>query len=1535
MPRRTTIDDKAVQNRGIRLTRIRVLARSCLSTAPRSRTHGAKFVQRATACARFAAILLVILLSGNPCFLRADESSPEQSDPNRPDGAEIGLNADLKTLSALKAFRKSRATGSSIDLLDDFRTLQTSEAYSMVPADVGSSTWVPLYRALFREFYRLPARLQEQQAGRVSAAADGWLQEIMDSQELDQIPLLIQEAAGSEAALRAHILLARLHLDRQNGLAARVWLNPLLEDGVPARYRDAAVQMSREITEDDADRKAGGRADSPNRDSRTPSGIPSWLHWEFAPSTSAGLARQISTLQKAAANANTVIETTWSDEVDDEIICRKSMRGLVAIDMKTGKTRWQYPLIPALESSLTSKRGSTTLFRRPTTPTNPATLEFEQLQQSRLADAFCRDNVYGRISGDSEYVYLVTTDSESAAGSSSVFINPRLTGSRSTRNFRNGRVVALEKSTGRRIWSAGAEVFSDFLQTESDSCWIAGPPTASGRHLYCVIEWGGELHLASLSRQTGEVEWTALLAFPDQAITVDPVRRLWGAVPATERGLVWCPTTAGWTACVDTLTRSVIWSSLIRTKPTGAQSITIARGRPVAVTPPAHVSQRWPSSHVLRAGENLIVLPHESHEIAILNALDGDPVHRKKTPEGTVFVHADRKYLVYAEPAETDPRILAPGTAPPEERKTESPTLFCLDVQSGATVWTRTLASAEGFPTGRGTVLQNRILLPMSTGRIAAAELTSGDMTFSNDVVLPIRGWGHLLPFPASQSDLLYSAPDVLLRIASVKPPQTTESPVLLARVLMSSEKWEPALDALHDVTNSHPEFRSARKLRFEILRRLAAEDTDKWLEKFRESAETPEQNLHVQIVEIDWLKKQKKFRVAATRLADLLKSNSGLLAAANAADSTGEQPSESLPAPQRTLLSRVIRDLTELLDTMADDEARTALLAELPMNVLLMIDHVSVRSAIQPWLESAEVSETTIQAVLHSIRLAEQQDGSFADLQAESAALLRCYTALSSSGDESEIAFAGTQLLNALIYDLPAPVVEIVRGEFARNKLHLPDRQDIDNDFKTRLANQSALWTGESFEPVPVLRISSVGRITGRLTTVSADDLFLKQYQWSAVRGSQQWSVSRGSFGRLQAVRTVSPGERWSVPGIPDDYSVASGRTELLRRFGSLLILQTFRGIAAVSVLDQRVIWARNVETSTKTPITVSLDAGFREFTVGRDHVPSARKWGFIQILGDGLNWLCVRTPATLEIVETLTGSALWSVALEPKYNHIVATDDFVLATGNGVSEALCFNRRSGRRVDLPAIKDLAARTMTSSGRNLVCWKSAAEDEPAALQWVSPTTGTLEREVTLQGLQHFQFADDRTLAGFSSDDELLIVNLDSGEQQRSSFAVEDADSEPDEPDAAPRRFRITADALNYYVAEFPKDIGATTQQLSGRRMLAFQGRLRVVSRESGRLIWSSTGGGQQFATTDQPDLPLLILIDGQRLQKDNPASMATVFRIRGLRRTDGTEVFRHTIPSQSALRYLDIASTKPDSVDVAVNGQRVRMNAISDADVE
>lgn len=1447
-----------------------------------------------------------------------EPDSSADTDDAAVEDASRGLLIDRKTVTTLQAARDYLQAGNTDAAFYEFRRLQTADPSTMVPSASGSEAFVPLFRVLFDLFFDFPEDVRQRQSARDANLADQTLDEILESGDLKSMPQLIQEMPGTAASIQSHLILARLHVAQGHYLAARAWLVPLLKDQIPSAFRDGAANVMDQLQADGASTELSESTPPTATDREEPAKsldnvvVPTHLRWQFHPLSSPSLGQRIRIFRDAARQASVIPETTWRDTVDGDVLYRRTLRGVAAIDLKSGQPQWHYPLLPALDGHIEGDR---------TLNTANANVAFSRLENTVLANLFCRDNVLGRVSSDSEQLYVVA--SEEGAGKTTATVNRAFGRRMTTPQATDSRLIALEKATGRRVWTTSGETFGETIGSRSETFWMSGPPTPVRGRLYGVFEWNGEIQLGCLAATTGELIWNRLLAFPDQSIEKDPARRLWKASPVVDGGLIWCPTTTGWTVCVDQLTRSVLWASSMHDDEHDPVT-RLRRGQPVATTPTVSINRRWPESRLITSGEHLIVLPHEAHEVVVLNALTGEQVRRLKVGPSAVFLHAADGRVVIAEPHGGH------QSGPPETTKSESAVVRSLHVATDGDDWSIEIPAAAGVPTGRGVLRDGALLVPMSSGLVAKVSLQEKSVSVTEEVVLPVNGWGYLVASESLENDLLHSSPERLSRISQTESTELPQDVIEQATGLMAAKKWQEALDLLTDMPEFALRFAEAKSLRFECFQQLAWQDPQQYLPQLKAEATTPDQQLNVKVFEASWLVTQDDPAAAAPLLVEILKLRPARLSTPApltlpTPDLESQADSDVIPVTQ-SLLTWATSEYSRLLQSEADHGILLPQLEGVSPTVLLNIRAPAIRPQLHRYLDAQQtLSEASTHLLRHSIALAIKQQAASGneapDFSAEVAVLERLLD-LAASSDRDQASVRAVQLLlNTAMLDLPPEFVEAAVASNSPLISKLATSERLDENFRSRMQSQFERWTDQPYHALPVGRAMSMPRTVDLFSALVSDDPFLREYKWS---------VMRGEYGRLQAERVASADvEQWSLPGDLKVQGTYTQQSDLLQRYGSMLLLTSFSGVAGISVLDQQVVWSR-ASTSVGGSFSSGPRSNFEKFDAGREKLPSHVASSMYQIAGVGDGWVCVRQKRSIEVVDVLSGITLWSADLPAQFNRVITSDDVVIVAGTAVNQTIIFDGQTGNRLEPVKQNRSIRKAIRGIGRWIVYWQDADNAGEHRLQWVDPLSGEQHREVVLADATRFGFLDDETLVGFNDNQKMLTVDLQTGETRRVNFRTE-ADAEVPEGDAPNRlwsaeRVQVATDAVNFYFLNYEEKEQGVMMQPSGRNMLRFTGGVRAVDRETGEFRWGIAERGNLLATTDQPDLPLLVLIETTPIKGVQPVRTSNETVFRGVNKMTGTELFRQPVPSRYGLRYTWISSDAANTLDIGVYGSRIRM---------
>jgi len=260
---------------------------------------------------------------------------------------------------------------------------------------------------------------------------------------------------------------------------------------------------------------------------------------------------------------------------------------LIAIEMKSGQQRWEYP--------------------RET--------ESENLYGSVVQERLLNDSAYGRISSDGQRLYLLDGLEPAAARATAfgavIVINGRqIVGPREPK--RHNRLIALSlESDGKICWSTGLD------EPQLEKAAFLGSPLPHDGRLYVMAEMGGDICLCTIDAASGQLLWKLPIAAADPPVYADPRRRLAAASPTFRDGVLVCPTSAGTVVGVDPYTRRFLWAYEYPVRPSIWH-----RGRRVVRR--SGKSTPWIDSTARLAANRVVLAPVESEDLLCLNARTGD-----------------------------------------------------------------------------------------------------------------------------------------------------------------------------------------------------------------------------------------------------------------------------------------------------------------------------------------------------------------------------------------------------------------------------------------------------------------------------------------------------------------------------------------------------------------------------------------------------------------------------------------------------------------------------------------------------------------------------------------------------------------------------------------------------------------------------------------------------------------------------------------------------------------------------------------------
>ncbi len=336
-------------------------------------------------------------------------------------------------------------------------------------------------------------------------------------------------------------------------------------------------------------------------------------------------------VRKLEAESQPVLSATTPLLVGDKIVSR-SLRGIRAVDLKSGRIAWESPSPLALDNLARdpAAHGHVGLWLESYLAGQPGVL--------------LENTVLGTLSSDGRRVYAVEdlpvpprplnyAGFHSNQGQGLILADaPELTDA-----VYHSKLLALDAGSGKVAWELGGPHSPAALR----ECYFLGPPLPLGGKLYAPVEIGFDLRLLCLEPLTGEVVWTQALATFKSRLVIDGGRRLHAVRLAFGDGFLVCPTQAGGVVAFDLIGRSLAWAHVYREEPPlpeldPFQGRRRPRGR--FVTEPPNLASKWKvSAPVIAAGKVVFAAP-DAPELSCLDLRDGSLVWQVPRAEGDLFL---------------------------------------------------------------------------------------------------------------------------------------------------------------------------------------------------------------------------------------------------------------------------------------------------------------------------------------------------------------------------------------------------------------------------------------------------------------------------------------------------------------------------------------------------------------------------------------------------------------------------------------------------------------------------------------------------------------------------------------------------------------------------------------------------------------------------------------------------------------------------------------------------------------------------------
>ena len=689
------------------------------------------------------------------------------------DGIDARFPQDPERVRQLKAIERA-VEAADWDRAADALLFVLGEAEGEVVrlSDGASATVVDEASRLLARFPGAERRALNRRLGPAARAAYEEASRTGDAAALREVAV---RYPATDAAREARARLAALHLDRgETGLAARLFAGLLDDPTVPEAFFDppgrraaaaAAFGLSGQFDRaralwsglTAAERAALGPAAPPAGPAgglpaaftaaptavrpggatpviQDPLLVPRWSVPIVAdPAARATFREAVDRLERAEVALLPTWEPLAVSAAGGDLVLSRTTEGVAAVDAATGAVRWR-SRASGLAVGGTTRRFS--LYQ-------PSGGRTEAERDPTVASVY-REAAFGVLTTDGVRAFLLEADGPAVAA-------PAFGGRPGSAPGRPVRLAAYRLDTGRLDWEVGGTLRDEPFDLPLAGWRPLGAPTVDGGDLFLVAERVAaegrrRIALFCLDPVSGRERWNRTVAYSEASIDVDPARAEWGAFCAVAEGVVVVPTTVGWVAGVDRLTREVLWvERVFEPEIGGGRGFgDFRRGAAANVVIPESLDDYWRPGPPLILGRRVIVAPPGEDRLYGLDLISGERLWRPRRRRNWQAAAA-----------------LLPGRLFRENERTGRPpadagafvlvgpsSLAAVSLDDGSNrVWTYTFPPGSGRPSGMPLAAGDRLLVPVTGGGLFTLDAATGervDVARRADAGGPARGLGAL-----------------------------------------------------------------------------------------------------------------------------------------------------------------------------------------------------------------------------------------------------------------------------------------------------------------------------------------------------------------------------------------------------------------------------------------------------------------------------------------------------------------------------------------------------------------------------------------------------------------------------------------------------------------------------------------------------------------------------------------------------------------------------------------------------------------------
>jgi outer membrane protein assembly factor BamB len=1144
-----------------------------------------------------------------------------------------------------------------------------------------------------------------------------------------------------------------------------------------------------------------------------------------------------------------------------------------------------------------------------------------------------RNEMVGRMTSDAERLYLV---SQLSSGNGPVVSRGMVRFRGAVDQMKAGlwELVALDKKTGRRLWTMGGPPVEEKFGNELATGWLAGPPAVDRGNLYQVVEKESVVHLVCLDAATGRLRWRVPLSYPQSRIGLDAARQLLAAQTSVRDGLVCTTSTTGWVFAVDTMTHSIIWARKLNTRSADGRDGRTFDNSGTLMVDIAPLKQAWRSQPPVLLGDKLLVPTSESATLLCIDPVSGRTRTTSIPASGvTVVLHHDPQWLILAS-AES---II--GFSLPQLKKS----------------WTLKLTDPATPPVGPASRQEDDLYVPLADGSAAVVSIGKGTFKQTLRRFRPAWSTGG---FYSTQNGILSHAPDHLMLMS--REPLTGHDetdPLQHARFLFESGSIKEASLAAAKITVTALHRDTVRRLRFRIaVAMLKAEDENSkgspkdliakeaaQLEDIAGMAQTAQEKALTNFLRLDFLLRTAPENVVPALIDALALDESvhmvdvpvtasmkELLADASGSDPLVRNPlTTALDQRFLTFRAWVLMQLRDRIAT-ADAKERNAIilaLAAVPDTLIVEMHSKGLaeeslrRAEIQ--LQNGECNELTLQLLMSAADA--QLDAPADEKQPEDneqriKVSVRIADGFAKARElllkKSNVESAHRELVDRIL----AVAQYELQGKLPGMTIASPD------DNREFIVNRVA---GTPELPLTMLPVSNTGRMMGRMpgrsdvNLSSSSDAFLAAFRWSVrtIPGAIQAKSVREPF---HAPWTISREASGNINDL---------RNHELYRFGTVLLLADSDGLSAFSVTEQRWLWRKTAAEGFSSRRTRLSEKTFGKLDTGFSSLAIWFGGSGVDVCGGNARWVCLKSNDSVEVIDVYTGNRLWGIPLEEAYSSVLAYRSTIIGH-TGFAHFVMLNPVDGREQVSAVFSagELSAMALLRETPESILTLRHPFEGPPTLLWINQMDGLVKRQLELSEKMHTTIMEEELLAVLQENGDLKVVDLMTGAQQ--DFAGSGAEIAKS-LSIEPTKMAFHADALNYYVYEMD-DNALGLFAFETARLIPVKTSVVAFSRSTGKLAWAhplkATGG----LYVDGPD-EFIVVAEINENAAANPGGgrplnipglmiqMGQTYNVKGLSRATGLSRFSYKVAAQRPFSEIRLTRTTANQLDLEAFGHRVR----------